>query len=52
MLLDPEAQATEADPRPRLAGSTMVVEAESIEKVQEIITTDIYYESGVVSIPY
>jgi uncharacterized protein YciI len=48
VLLDPEDQPTEADPRPRLSGSMMVVEAESIEKVKEIITTDIYYESGVV----
>ncbi|TEB37486.1 hypothetical protein FA13DRAFT_1786612 [Coprinellus micaceus] len=47
VLLDPEDQPTEADPRPRLSGSMMVVEAESIEKVKEIITTDIYYESGV-----
>lgn len=47
VLLDPEAKPTEADPRPRLSGSTLVIEAESIEKVKEIITTDVYYESGV-----
>ncbi|KAF5326610.1 hypothetical protein D9611_000085 [Ephemerocybe angulata] len=47
IILDTNSQPTEADPRLRIAGSTMVFEAESIEKVRELITSDIYYKSGV-----
>jgi uncharacterized protein YciI len=48
-LLDDKNQPTEEDPRLRIIGSTMIVEAESIDKVREIVESDIYYKTGVVS---
>ena len=47
-MLDPNSEPTEEDPRLRIVGSLMVVEAESIEKVRELIQSDIYYKTGVV----
>ncbi|TFK25552.1 hypothetical protein FA15DRAFT_668438 [Coprinopsis marcescibilis] len=49
ILLDDKNQPTEADPRLRIIGSTMVIQAESIEKAKELIESDIYYKTGVVS---
>ena len=50
ILLDPKSEPTEEDPRLRIVGSTMVVEAESIEKARELIESDIYYKTGVVCV--
>ncbi|EAU91564.1 hypothetical protein CC1G_02053 [Coprinopsis cinerea okayama7 len=47
ILLDDKNQPTEEDPRLRIIGSTMIVEAESIDKVREIVESDIYYKTGV-----
>lgn len=48
IMLDPASQPTEEDPRLRIVGSVMVIEAESIEKVRELVESDIYYKTGVV----
>lgn len=48
MLLDEKNKPTEEDKRLRIVGSTMIFQAESIEKVREIIESDVYYKTGVV----
>lgn len=45
-LLAPEL--TDENDRKKMIGSLMFYEAESIEKVREVVESDIYYTSGVV----
>ncbi|KAG6829455.1 hypothetical protein H0H92_004515 [Tricholoma furcatifolium] len=46
VLLSPESIAT-PDAEKKMVGSMFICEAESIEKVREIVESDVYYTSGV-----
>ena len=46
-MLTPDSIATPTSTK-TLIGSTMIMEAESLEKMTEIIHSDIYYTAGVV----
>ena len=49
-LLTPESIAT-PDAEKKLIGSTFICEAETLEDVKKAVEADIYYTSGVVSVP-
>lgn len=48
-LLAPESIASPDAPM-KLVGSMMVIEADSIESARKVIESDIYYQTGVVSV--
>lgn len=49
-LLTPESIAS-ADAAKKMVGSVMVFEMETLEDVKKLIEGDIYYKTGVVSLP-